>query len=33
MIDLKKYDQELAALTKIHKQLVFSLSKENPLTN
>ena len=33
MIDLKKYDQELAALTKIHKQLVFSLSKDNPLTN
>ena len=33
MVDLKKYDQELANLTKIHKQLVFSLSKDNPLTN
>jgi len=33
LIDLKKYNQELANLTKIHKQLIFSLSKDSPLTN
>ena len=33
MIDLKKHNQELAALTKTHKQLTFSLSNDNPLTN
>ncbi|MCG2718770.1 MAG: ATP-binding cassette domain-containing protein [Nanoarchaeota archaeon] len=31
MIDLKKYNQELAALTKTREQLKFSLSKDNPL--
>jgi ATP-binding cassette subfamily F protein 3 len=33
MIDLKSYNQELTTLTKIHKQLIFSLSKDGPLTN
>lgn len=33
MIDLKKYNQELATLTKTHEQLKFSLSKDNPLTS
>ncbi|MBU4348892.1 ATP-binding cassette domain-containing protein [bacterium] len=31
MIDLKKYNQELATLTKTREQLKFSLSKDNPL--
>jgi ATP-binding cassette subfamily F protein 3 len=33
MIDLKKYNHKLATLTKIHKQLIFSLSKDSTLTN
>jgi ATP-binding cassette subfamily F protein 3 len=33
MINLKKCNQELTTLTKIHKQLIFSLSKDSPLTN
>jgi ATP-binding cassette subfamily F protein 3 len=33
MIDLKKYNQELKTLTKTHKQLILSLSKDSPLTN
>lgn len=33
MIDLKKYDQELVILNNTRKQLIFSLSKDNPLTN
>ena len=33
MIDLKKYNQELTALTKIHKELTKSLSKDIPLVN
>ncbi|MBU4510970.1 ATP-binding cassette domain-containing protein [bacterium] len=33
MIDLKKYNHELATLSKIHKQLIISLSKDSPLTN
>ncbi|GAG65528.1 unnamed protein product, partial [marine sediment metagenome] len=33
MIDLKKYNQQLPTLTKTHKQLIFNLSKDSPLTN
>ncbi|GAI59033.1 unnamed protein product, partial [marine sediment metagenome] len=33
LIDLKKNNQELSILTKTHKQLIFSLSKDSPLTS